>query len=270
MTASSEPRSKAALFHDVAQGLFAIAGILAILGGAWLYRVERRDKPRIILTPAATVVPISASGEPKSVLLQVRFAIENRSSTALVFSCAAIDLFGLTGQERSSPLYADDLQGVSLLPVPGTFSLRTETKATERFRRCVETFERERIEQEQSRLQDDLRDRRYVNPPEPGAAARSGARYRDFLMEPGETTVKSYELQVPCGYTAVRAIFKLPKPDSTFDYEVKTMIPIANVCSPQANVSILRFDEQDEPAETAAVEGGGAAAAPNGKVANAP
>lgn len=69
-----------------------------------------------------------------------------------------------------------------------------------------------------------------VNPPAVGGVPSTGARYRDFFMEPGEATTKTWEQLVPCSYSAIRAIFKLPKPDSTQDYETKILVPIADIC----------------------------------------
>lgn len=74
-------------------------------------------------------------------------------------------------------------------------------------------------------------------------------------MEPGEIATKTWEQRVSCEYDAVRVIFKLPKPGSTHDYETKILVPIADVCANERNVSILRFGpvapgtEGDETAE---------------------
>lgn len=80
-----------------------------------------------------------------------------------------------------------------------------------------------------------------VNPPRPNPVPASGARYRDFFMEPGEVTAKTWEQRISCDYDAVRVIFKLPKPYSTHDYETKILVPIADVCANERNVSILRY-----------------------------
>jgi hypothetical protein len=232
-------------FHNIAQGLFAIAGICGIIAAAWLYVAERRDKPKIVLQPSATVVPLAeaasagvATAPVRNALLQIRVTIENRSATGLLFNCPAIDLIALTGAEARAAQYPDDLQGTSLLARP----------AGELWENCVNRFEAERRAREEEELKQNVAGGRYVNPPRPGAVPRSGARFRDFFMEPGETTTKTWEAVVPCTFSAVRAIFKLPKPNSTQDYETKTLIPVADVCNEERNVSILKFEAQDDRA----------------------
>lgn len=222
-------------FHDWAQGWFAIAGIFAVIGGGILYIMERRDKPRIILQPRATVIGMDsakASGTLEAVLMQVSVAIENRGARSLILHCAAIDIIGLSGDELHHKTYTDDLAGTSLLPPP--MGNQTWTK-------CVDGFEKTRREEEERLLLERRQSDQWVDPPLPTPAPKSGARYRDFFMEPGEITTKTWEQRVPCTYDAVRIIFKLPKPDSTHDYETKIVVPVADVCANERHISVHLF-----------------------------
>lgn len=222
--------------HDAAQGIFAIVGSIAILVGGVLYFAERRDKPRVILEPRTTVVGLSSQsegeGELDAVLLQVSISIENRSSRGLTFNCPAIDIIGLRGEEQRQPTYMDDLAGTSLLPA---------NPKSQNWMTCVYGFEQERREKEARWFEEQRTSSKWVNPPRPSGIPASGARYRDFFMEPGEITTRTWEQRVPCDYDAVRVIFKLPKPRSVQDYETKILVPIADVCANKLNVSILRY-----------------------------
>lgn len=223
-------------FHDIWQGVFAIVGSIAIVVGAGLYIAERRDKPRVILEPRTTVVGLEAEGrgegELEAVLLQVSISIENRSSRGLTFNCPAIDIIGLRGEEQRQPTYMDDLAGVSLLPA---------NVDSPNWKTCVHGFEKKRRAREEEWFEEQKESGKWVNPPRPSGIPGSGARYRDFFMEPGEATTKTWEQRVPCEYDAVRVIFKLPKPNSVHDYEAKILVPIAHVCANKLNVSILRY-----------------------------
>lgn len=223
-------------FHDIAQGTFAIVGSIAIAVGAWLYIAERRDKPRVILEPRTTVVGLEpagqSEGELQGVLLQVSISIENRSSRGLTFNCPAIDIIGLRGEEQRQPTYLDDLDGTSLLPA---------NDKSPNWKTCVYGFEQDRRNREAAWFEEQRESEKWVNPPRPSGLPTSGARYRDFFMEPGEVATKTWEQRVPCDYDAVRVIFKLPKPNSVHDYETKILVPIAHVCANKLNVSILRY-----------------------------
>lgn len=232
------PKINTRKLHDAAQGVFAIVGSIAIAVGGLLYFAERRDKPRVILEPRTTVVGLGpeseaeSEGELDAVLLQVSISIENRSSRGLTFNCPAIDIIGLSGEEQRQPTYMDDLDGTSLLPV---------NNKSPNWMTCVHGFEQERREQEKRWFEAQSKSSDWVNPPRPSGLPISGARYRDFFMEPGEITTKTWEQRVPCDYDAVRVIFKLPKPHSVQDYETKILVPIADVCANKLNVSILRY-----------------------------
>jgi hypothetical protein len=222
--------------HDAAQGIFAIVGSIAILVGGVLYFAERRDKPRVILEPRTTVVGLTpereGEGKLDAVLLQVSISIENHGSRGLTFNCPAIDIIGLRGAEQRQPTYMDDLAGTSLLPV---------NNESPNWMTCVHGFEQKRREQEAKWFKEQNTSGKWVNPPRPGGIPASGARYRDFFMEPGEIATRIWEQRVPCNYDAVRVIFKLPKPRSVQDYETKILVPIADVCANKLNVSILRY-----------------------------
>lgn len=208
------------------QAAFAVAGICALIVGAVLYFTERRYMPRVVIRPTATVVGIVpgglAQGQPlESVLVQITINIENRSTRGSWFNCAALDVIALTGGEERNASFPDDLRGTSLLPA---------TQGEEVWRKCA-VFEADRQAREMERRRAD-RDRGRVNPPALFGPPQSGTRYRDFFMEPGEATTKTWEQLVPCSYGAVRVIFKLPKPDrdSWIEYETKMLVPIADVC----------------------------------------
>ena len=223
-------------FHDWAQGVFAVAGIVAIVLGGWLYIAERRDKPRVVLQPSAAVVGVTPEKNSErrleAVLLQFSIAIENRGARPLIFNCPAIDLFGLSGQEDRDPTYTDDLEATSLLPAVST---------SPNWAKCVHEFEESRREDERQLFNDRKTSGDWVNPPQPTPEPQSGARYRDFFMESGDITTKTWEQRVRCDFDAVRIIFKLPKPNSTHDYETKILVPIADVCANKRNVSILHY-----------------------------
>lgn len=226
-------------FHYFGQGLFGIAGTIALIVAAILYFQERRDKPRIVLQPTATVVHIGgrdASAEGQ-VLLQVSVGIENRGTRSLLAQCAAIDLIGIVGSEERARIYGDDLDGRSLLVRTGRDSDPAEEQV---WRNCLAFEDRRRLAEQRWLAQAHNRSR-YVNPPQPTAQATSGSRYRDFFMEPGESVSRTWEQRVPCTFEAVRIIFKLPKPGSFTDYETKIIVPIADVCSRRRDVSVHRF-----------------------------
>lgn len=218
-----------------AQAAFAIAGTIALIIGALLYFTERRNKPRIVISPTATVVamlpPGGRQGQPvENVLVQITINIENRSLWGAWYNCAALDIIALTGAEARHPEFPDDLQGPSLLPAP---------VQTEVWRNCA------RVEARRQELERDRRSRGSggrINPPALFPPPSTGTRYRDFFMEPGEVATKTWEQLVPCTNNAVRLIFKLPKPDSGewVEYESKMLIPIADVCRGAAIVTTHR------------------------------
>lgn len=211
------------------QTAFSLAGICALVVGAVLYFTERRYMPRIAVRPTATVVAAPAdAARADNVLVQITINIENSGTRGLWFHCAALDVIALTGAEERNPAFPDDLRGTSLLPAPRDQPV---------WRNCA-AFEAERQRREEARRRNGrLRGR--VNPPALFGPPATGTRYRDFFMEAGEATTKTWEQRVPCTYNAVRVIFKLPKPDqdSWIEYETKMLVPIADVCRRQRLVA---------------------------------
>ena len=217
--------NRASTFHDVAQGIFAISGIVALVVAAGLYFTERRNMPRMVIAPSAIVLGAAGgrqrpSVQSNEVLVQFTARIENRSTRGDWFRCAALDVIGLEGDESRANPFPDDMQGESLLPASPQDDL---------WANCVNRFEVERRALGRMRIEED---QRWVNSPALTDSPLTGARYRDFFMEPGEVVTKTWEQRVPCRFRAVRIIFKLPKPgqNSWLEYETKLLVPIADVC----------------------------------------
>jgi hypothetical protein len=225
-------------FGEFGNGVLAMATMIALIAAGWLYLFEGRTHPKVNVSASATVVGVPPTGwrpnhSMQSVLVQISVSIENRGEQGRWFNCAALDILGLQGAEDRTSPYPDDLAGISLLRIlPGQ-------PADPLWTRCVgpNGFEenRNRAElEEQNRRRGDSDS---VNPPRISGRPESGARYRDFYMEPGERTTKTWEQFVPCSYNVVRVIFKLPKPDGTAEYETKILVPIADICRGQRLVA---------------------------------
>lgn len=220
----------AEIFGHFGQGAAGFASVVALVCAAGLYYDQRQNRPKVVLQPPlAAVGPVRSPGS-KAVLLHVALTVENRSSKPLNVRCAALDLLGVDDSGERNPTYYDDLAGVSLLDPP------PERK---RFERCVHGYEARRRDRERARLEKQEKQREdagphadddIVNLPHPGIEAKTGARFSDFMMEPGEIVTKTWDQRVPCTYQAVQVIFKVPKPDDVIDYEAKTLVPIAEEC----------------------------------------
>jgi len=161
--------------------------------------------------------------------------IENRGERGHWFNCAALDIIGLEGTENRTRPFPDDLTGESLLkidpnapedPVWTRCVGRDAGNGIER----IEGFEERRDAAELQSQRRRRGDSDLVNPLVITGRPLSGARYRDFYMEPGERTTRTWEQPVSCRYNAVRMIFKLPKPHGTADYEAKILVPIVDIC----------------------------------------
>lgn len=217
---------------EFGNGVLGLTSMIAVVAGSWLYYFEGRGHPRVNVSASATVVGLPTPGwqglnHPlRNVLVQISVVIENRGERARGFNCAALDIIGLTGTEHRVMPYTDDLTGPSLLAID------PHAPADPVWVNCVGpgNFEDGRNVRAREHQQKHRGDADVVNPPVISGPPQSGARYRDFFMEPGERTTKTWEQLVPCTFSAVRVIFKLPKPDGTADYETKILIPIVDIC----------------------------------------
>ena len=225
-------RSPGQLFANFGQGAAGFATVVALVCAAGLYFHGRENMPKIVLHPPTGIVsPLKLVGSD-AVLLHVAVTVENRSSERIKILCPALDLIGLDGSARRHLIFYEDLVGKSLFYPP---------RGRSQFYNCVYGYERKRRAEERSRLDDEARMRRAgrprekgVNDPQPVPLATSGARFADFAMEPGESVTKTWDEIVDCRYDAVQVIFKVPNPGDVFDYESKTLIPIAKACAVSA------------------------------------
>lgn len=212
------------LFGDFGQGAAGLLSVIALFVAAGIYFFERGNKPKVVLlAPVGTVIPLEASsaeGE-EAVLLHLAMTVENRSANALLVQCAALDLIAVNVSGERNSRYYEDLPGVSLLDPPSGKPL---------FDNCVTKFEAPRRTRERQFLDRQARRAETINPMRLSEEARTGARFTDFSMEPGEVVTKTWDQRVSCNVQAVQVIFKVPKPDDVVEYESKSLIPIAAAC----------------------------------------
>ena len=238
-------RHKSTNFGEFGNGVLGMATMIALIVGGWLYLFEGRTHPKVDISAAATVVGIPPRGwrpgrAMQNVLVQISVNIENRGERGRWFNCAALDILGLQGVENRTAPYPDDLAGPSLLRIqPNQASDPVWTH-------CVGAngFEARRDQTELQEQNERRGESDSVNPPRISSPPGSGARYRDFYMEPGERITKTWEQPVPCSFNAVRVIFKLPKPNGTADYETKILVPIADICRGQRLVATYASSRQ--------------------------
>lgn len=217
------------VFANFGQGAAGFATVIALVCAGGLYYHGRQNKPKIVLQPPVGTVSPLRLGDGKAVLLHVALTIENRSPERIRIVCPAFDLIGLTAWAGRHDIYYEDLVGTSLFDPP---------RGREQFYRCIEGYESKRRRDEQLALENAALARRAgrereeaVNDPQPAPLATTGARFADILMEPGESVTKGWDEIVDCRYEAVQVIFKVPKPGDVFDYEAKTVIPLAKACA---------------------------------------
>jgi hypothetical protein len=233
-------------FGEYGNGILGISTMVAFVVAAWLYYLEGRDRPKVNVTASGTVIGIAPRGrgpnQPvQEVLIQIAINIDNRGERGQRFNCAALDIIALEGTEERVGTFPDDLAGNSLLeinalaPADPVWTNCTGNGGFEQKR-----AKREREEQGRRQGASDV-----VNPSIVTGTPASGARYRDFYMEPGERTTRTWEQRVSCRYNAVRVIFKLPKPGETSDYEAKLLIPIADVCRGEQLVATVEAADPD-------------------------
>jgi hypothetical protein len=216
------------LFGDFGQGAAGLLSVIALFVAAGIYFFERGNKPKVVLQPPmGTVTPIEDSAPGNSgdaALLHLAMTIENRSSNALRVQCAALDIIAVDVSGARNSRYYEDLPGVSLLNPPAGKPL---------FDNCVTKFEAPRRERERESVDRQAREAGTINPMRVSDEARTGARFTDFSMEPGEVVTKTWDQRISCDVQAVQVIFKVPKPDEVVDYEAKNLIPIAAACRPR-------------------------------------
>lgn len=220
------------VFANFGQGAAGFATVIALVCAAGLYFHGRQNKPKIVLHPPTSIVSPLPRSNRSAVLLHVALTVENKSSERIKILCPAFDLIGLDGTASRHAVYYEDLVGTSLLFPP---------RGRKQFFDCVETYETVRRTAERLLLDTAALARQAgrekgtaVNDPEPAPLAISGARFTDFVMEPGESVTKGWDEIVDCRYEAVQVIFKVPKPGDVFDYEAKTIVPIAEACEASA------------------------------------
>ena len=217
------------VFANFGQGAAGFATVIALVCAGGLYYHGRQNKPKIVLHPPVGLVsPLHSSGG-KAVLLHVAVTVENKSSERVKILCPALDLIGLDASSPRHKIYYEDLVGSSLFDPP---------RGRAQFYRCVRDYEKDRREAERRLISTAAQARQAgrereaaVNDPEPAPLATTGARFPDIVMEPGESVSKGWDEIVDCRFEAVQVIFKVPKPGDVFDYEAKTLVPIAEACS---------------------------------------
>lgn len=209
-------------FGDFGSGLLGIATTIALIGGAWLYVLEGRNRPKIDVTADATVVPLAPGADGTGrVLIHFVGTVTNSGAFGQNFDCTALDALGFPA---SGEIARNQRFGFDLEPEP----LLQEAATGEDWRRCLDV-ERERWNiREQERIE---RVEGNAEPARPFGVPPSGFRYASFALEPGESRTKGFELIVPCTYAAVRFTFVVPKTDTTSVNELKLVRSIATECA---------------------------------------
>lgn len=213
------------LFGNFGQGAAGVLSVIALFLAVGIYFFERGNKPKVVLQPpTGSVIPLEGSAgkdEEQAVLLHLAMTVENRSSNMLLVQCAALDIIAVDVSGARNNRYYEDLPGVSLLNPPAGKPL---------FDNCVTKFEAPRRTREREFLNRQGLRAETINPMRLSDEARTGARFTDFSMEPGEVVTKTWDQRVSCKVQAVQVIFKVPKPDDVVDYEAKSLIPVAVAC----------------------------------------
>lgn len=212
-------RKDAVKLGHLGMGMTGIVAAAAIFGGALLYYLEDRGRPKLDVSTEVNVAPLAPEpdGSPR-VLLQFIGRITNLGSSSAGYDCVAIDAHGFrrTGVYRRAETFRFDLQPEPLLE---------ETAGGAQWNRCLD-IEQDRWDRRQRRQK-----ARTGIPARAFVRTTTGYRYFHFDLAPGESRTRHFELIVPCHFAAVRFIFVVPQQATHSVQETKTLVPLDTACA---------------------------------------
>ena len=187
------------------QGIAGVVTILGVLAAAYIYFAERRDRARFDLKLISTIVGGEKRGRKlETALVQVKVLVSNPGTRLAKARCTNLDIAGIAvaGNERFGTEYR--------FP-----SLLRDVDHGKEWRECWDG----------PLVQDGE---------EPST---SGYVWETTEIEPGGSDTMFYELIVPCSYSAIKVLVKIPRVDDSTRDEVKLISPLSDVCEGRVAVS---------------------------------